>query len=420
MLGKVQGEVEERILEAIDSGELVEFATRLGEIPSQCGIDAEGPAAELMAGKLAEGGLDVELREVFPGRPNVLGFLRGESAGPKLMFNGHIDTMPLHMNPPAEHEATIADGILTVHGIRNMKAGVAAMSIAAMAVARAGVRLRGELSIAGVMGHHDGGIGTHKLLAEGVIPDHAIVPEPTALNIRTVQTGSVSFLVDVIGKTGPAGDASIFEKYGEVESVPIDAIEESLGVIRAIRATRFTYEPDPRMPDIPMVHLRRIVGGSGPGYISGAYVADRSTLAITVMTVPGQTPESVRADLEAQLAAHAATRPGLEVRVKFAAADPAKRLRPPLELDPNCEVAQLTRRRHLQVVGEETRVGAVVPYSYFGCDAQLLWSAGAQAISYGPGDHAYVAANRAVVRIDEMVDSAKVMALVAYDLLGER
>jgi acetylornithine deacetylase/succinyl-diaminopimelate desuccinylase-like protein len=410
---------ERTILAAVDSEEVIEFARRIGEIPSQCGIDPEGPIAELMAAKLEEGGLTVELREVFPDRPNVLAFLRGRSPGPKLMFNGHTDTMPLHMNPPAEHTATVEDGLLRVHGIRNMKAGVAAMSMAALALARAGVKLRGELSVAGVMGHHDGGIGTHALLQQGVVPEHAIVPEPTALNVRTIQTGSVSFLIDVIGKTGPAGDPSIFEKYGDPESIPVDAIEEALGVIHAIRATRFTYEPDPRMPDIPIVHLRRIVGGSGPGYVSGAYVPDRCTLAITVMTVPGQTPESVRADLEAELARHRAGRRGLQIRVDYAASDPAKRLRPPLELDPGCEIAQVTARRHRQVVGGDPQIGAVLPYSYFGCDAQLLWSAGADAISYGPGDHAYIAANRSVVKLDELLDCTKVMALAAYDLLGE-
>lgn len=416
----MDGDAEQRILDAVDEDELVDFARGLGEIPSQCGIDPERPVAEYMAAKLTDAGLDVELREVLPERPNVIGFLRGGSDGPKLMFNGHIDTMPLHMNPPAEHTATIADGLLKVHGIRNMKAGVAAMSMAAIALARAGIRLKGELSVAGVMGHHDGGLGTHQLLKEGIVPGHAIVPEPTALNVRTVQTGSVSFVVDVIGKTGPAGDPSIFERYGELESVPVDAIEEALGAISAIRATRFTYEPDPRMPDIPMVHVRRIIGGSGPTYNSGAYVADRCTLAITVMTVPGQTPETVRADLEAQLAEHVRDRRSVEVRVEYAAADPAKRLRPPLELDPNCRIAQLTVRRHRELVGTDLGVGAVLPYSYFGCDAQLLWSAGTDAISYGPGDHAYVAANRAVVKLDELVNSARVMALAAYDLLGDR
>jgi len=410
----------DRILAAVDPQEVIDFARALGEVPSQCGIEDEGPVAAIMAAKLREGGLEVEVRDVFPNRPNVIGWLRGDEPGPKLQFNGHIDTMPLHMNPPIGHEARVEDGLLKVHGIRNMKAGVAAMSMAAVALKRAGVRVRGELSVAGVMGHHDGGIGTHALLAQGIVPEHAIVPEPTALNIRTMQTGSVSFVVDVIGKTGPAGEASIFEAYGNRESIPVDAIEEALGVIRAIRETSFTYEPDSRIPDIPIVHLRKIIGGSGPGYLSGAYVADRCTLTITVMTVPGQTPESVRADLERQLAAHAANRRGVTVHIDYAAADPAKRLRPPLELDPDCEIAQITSRRHTEVVGSETNVGAVVPYSYFGCDAQLLWSAGAAAISYGPGDHAYVDANRGVVKLSELIDCTKVMALAAYDLLGER
>jgi acetylornithine deacetylase/succinyl-diaminopimelate desuccinylase-like protein len=210
----------------------------------------------------------------------------------------------------------------------------------------------------------------------------------------------------------------IFEKYGDRGSFPIDAVQESHAVMEAVRDTKFTYEPDPEMPDLPIVHLRRIIGGSGPTYLSGAYVADRCTLTITIMTVRGQTPDSVKTDLEARIAEHVASRPGLTVNVDFAQPDPAKRLRPPLQLDPNCEIAQITRRRHREIVGSETRVGVVVPYSYFGCDAQLLWEAGADAISYGPGDHAYFAHNRAVVRVDEMVNCARVMALAAYDLLG--
>jgi acetylornithine deacetylase/succinyl-diaminopimelate desuccinylase-like protein len=408
----------DRILAAIDPQEVIDFARTLGEVPSQCGIDDEGPVADVMATKLRAAGLEVDVRDVFQNRPNVIGWIRGEEPGRRVQFNGHIDTMPLHMNPPVGHEARIEDGLLKVHGIRNMKAGVAAMSMAAIALKRAEVRVRGELCVAGVMGHHDGGIGTHALLDQGIVPEHAIVPEPTALNIRTMQTGSVSFVVDVIGKTGPAGGASIFEAYGNHESIPVDAIEEALSVIRAIRETSFSFEPDPRIPDVPIVHLRRVIGGSGPGYLSGAYVADRCTLTITVMTVPGQTPESVRGDLERQLAAYTTTRRGVTISIDYAATDPAKRLRPPLELDPDCEIAQITRRRHMEVVGSDTNVGAVVPYSYFGCDAQLLWSAGADAISYGPGDHAYVDANRGVVKLTELIDCTKVMALAAYDLLG--
>ena len=38
-------------------------------------------------------GLDVELQEVEPGRPNVIGVLDGREPGPTLMFCGHIDTV---------------------------------------------------------------------------------------------------------------------------------------------------------------------------------------------------------------------------------------------------------------------------------------------------------------------------------------
>ena len=64
----------------------------------------------------------------------------------------------------------------------------------------------------------------------------------------------------------------------------------------------------------------------------------------------------------------------------------------------------------------EPAFGAVLPNSYFGCDAQPLATAGCQGISYGPAGHAYIAENRGRVKIEHLITCAKVIALSALDI----
>src|SRR5687767_2980764 len=53
----------------------------------------EQAIAELVAGELGAAGLTVELQPVAPGRPNVLGELRGRRPGRTLLLCGHLDTV---------------------------------------------------------------------------------------------------------------------------------------------------------------------------------------------------------------------------------------------------------------------------------------------------------------------------------------
>ena len=49
--------------------------------------------ARLIAAEMGSIGMQVELTEVAPHRPNVLGVLEGEAPGRSLMFCGHMDTV---------------------------------------------------------------------------------------------------------------------------------------------------------------------------------------------------------------------------------------------------------------------------------------------------------------------------------------
>src|SRR5947209_2837866 len=97
----------------------------------------EGEIARAIAAELAAAGCAVELTEVAPGRPNVLGVLEGRRPGRSLLLCGHIDTVGV-TGMAAPFTPSIRDGRLYGRGAVDMKGGVAAMLGAARVLAEAG------------------------------------------------------------------------------------------------------------------------------------------------------------------------------------------------------------------------------------------------------------------------------------------
>src|SRR5258705_640232 len=150
-----------KALSRIDQDVVTKLAVDLVSIPSPTGWERE--VATYVADYMAAGGLEVTLQEVGPNRANAIGVLRGEGDGPRLMFNGHLDTSitgieeeDYPMTGPhgaaSRAKGFVKDGHVLGCGAYNMKGGVAAMVGAALAIKAAGVRLRGDLVVAAVAG----------------------------------------------------------------------------------------------------------------------------------------------------------------------------------------------------------------------------------------------------------------------------
>ena len=61
--------------------------------PGLAGGPGEGAFAAWFARRLEGLGMDVDLWDVLPGRPNVVGRLPGSGGGPSLMLLGHLDVV---------------------------------------------------------------------------------------------------------------------------------------------------------------------------------------------------------------------------------------------------------------------------------------------------------------------------------------
>jgi acetylornithine deacetylase len=57
------------------------------------GGSGEEAIASFVAGWLSDAGLEVSVVEPAPGRPSVVGILRGSGGGKSLMLNAHMDTV---------------------------------------------------------------------------------------------------------------------------------------------------------------------------------------------------------------------------------------------------------------------------------------------------------------------------------------
>ena len=90
----------------------------------------EAEIARFIADWLEKAGLEVELVETAPGRPNVVGIARGTGGGRSLILNGHMDTVGTGEMQRA-HTPAEKDGRLYGRGAYDMKGGLAACMLAA-------------------------------------------------------------------------------------------------------------------------------------------------------------------------------------------------------------------------------------------------------------------------------------------------
>jgi acetylornithine deacetylase len=372
------------VLAHIDVDEVLSVAGELARFESYS--DHELDCATWVADYLRRHGLDVELQEVEPGRPNVVARINGRRPGPNIMFNGHLDIDPLpdtYNHDPWKVETR--NGRLWGHGLGNMKAGVASMIHAATAICSAGGPEAGSVTVACVVGELQSGIGTAHLVAQGTDADIAIVPEPSAMNVRTMHAAIFTALISVHGRSGWHGDTH--------RCPTVNAVDKMADVIVGLRRLRVSQLERAELPDLPKQLVSGIRGGLGrdatvnrPGY-----VPDHCTVIFEARVTPGTDLDGVRDDISAVLDDLRSHDSLLDVELL----PPPAPYRPPwrsgpvthpgLYLSPDDPLPQLIADTHLAITGiPPSRIGMENPGSYGCTDAGHLSTAGVRAVVYGP------------------------------------
>jgi acetylornithine deacetylase/succinyl-diaminopimelate desuccinylase family protein len=159
---------------------LFEILSKIISFPSINPPGNEGDAQKWVAGKFQEFGLDCDMFEVFPGRPDVVGFLKGTGKGRSLILNGHIDVVPARLLEEWSSdpfEAVFKDERVYGRGVTDMKGALACFLFIGFLLKKYNIRLSGDLLIQSVVGEEQGEPGTQVCLDRGYRADFAIVGE---------------------------------------------------------------------------------------------------------------------------------------------------------------------------------------------------------------------------------------------------
>jgi acetylornithine deacetylase len=321
----------------------------------------EGPIASFVSAWLAECGLEVTVVEPVPGRPSVVGVLRGSGGGRSLMLNAHMDTVGAG-GMASPFSPVMGDGRIHGRGAYDMKASLAAIMLTARSARD--LELKGDLIICAVADEEVASVGTSAVLSR-FSADAGIVTEPTELLLCLAHKGFVWLEVETAGVAA----------HGSRADLGVDAIAHMGRILTGVLRLNERLSSGPRHPLLGTgsIHASLIEGGQEMSTYPAHCFA-----RLERRTVPGEDSERCRREIEKLISPH--RRAG---RVQEGSARVSVELeRAPSEVPAHDPVSAAVS----EAAGEPDVMGA--PYWM---DMALMNAAGIPTVAYGPageGAHA--------------------------------
>jgi succinyl-diaminopimelate desuccinylase len=418
--------VQEAVLKRVEEvgSEMIAFLQELIRIPT---VNPPGEHyvanAELIGGKLKEFGYQThyiaaqgcrEHTEEYP-RLNVLGRMEGSRKRPCLHFNGHFDVVPVGEGWTVDpFGAEIQDGKLYGRGASDQKAGIAASIFAIEAIRRSGLRLQGTVEQSGSVDEESGGFaGVAHMAKLGWIShektDFVIITEPTNVDrIFLGHRGVYWFKVTTHGRIA----------HGSMPHLGISAVDHLVDFLYDVNhqlkpslAQRKTAVPiEPPGSRYASINVNSVFGGQPEEGMQTPCVVDRSGAIFDRRFLAEENFDDVRGEVKALLEQLHEKNPDFKYNMED------MMIVQPVQTDPNCQLVSTISKSLEQIFGRPPKLAAS-PGTY---DQKHVVRMGnvQQCIAYGPGilDQAHLPDE--YVLIEDVITSAKVMALTALRLLG--
>jgi acetylornithine deacetylase len=345
------------------------------------------------------------------------------------MYCGHLDTTfggdeegIRDLGPAYQPRATVDGDWIYGMGVYNMKGGLASAVAAVEALARARVKLKGDVMLAGVVGetshaqvgryqgrrYRGCGIGARFMVTNGITADMCIIPEPTANRISVVSGGYVYAQITTRGNPG-----ATYRRGGQTIQplTAVDALDKMLPVIAALKAWAPKYVAATRYhgEDATNVSIIAIEGGLP---FRPTKLAPFCRLYVEVDTMPGQSHADVLEELKRVLGDVRAGDPELTTEVDVVQTALGA------EVSPDEPVVQRLAAAHREVHGAP----AEVTWDGWHADTAALTRAGIPAICYGPqgrarsGGSGHYPREGEQASVADLVQGTQVFVLTALDL----
>jgi len=434
----------------VNKERVIKLVRDLVDIPSTTGEERE--CAEFLVSYMKDLGLEVKLQEITERRANAIGILKGTGEGPALMFNGHLDTAGTGIDeedypalgpiaPGFKPKSYIKNGFIFGLGANNMKGGVAAAVTSLDALLLAGVKLKGDVIVAGVAGESEkspvegairsyrggryqgGGYGTRYLVTHGFVPDCAVVCEPAGCHVINAQTGYFFIKVTVKGKSAYQGTKGPRFRG-------ISAIEKACSIMGRLREWDSWYAQRHRYDSgMGIIEPHLTIGAIEGGWpFKPSYTPAICNLYLDLRVTPAMNPREALDELEEELKKFAAEDPQLKYDLEVYASNVPATVTPP----DNYLVQSCLRAREL-VVGQKQGnfpLGMASAYN----DSNIFRQHGIPAIKCGPsgGKGPADAQSSEVIHvmsssldegerlsIDDLVTAARMYVAIAIDICSK-
>jgi len=319
----------------------------------------ETAAAEVIARRFQEHGIDSRIDRWDGSRANLVAHVKTARRRPALLFLCHLDVVGADEDgwehPP--FGATEENGRIYGRGAVDMKGGITAIVQAICDLAAWRAKLQGDIVFAATAGEETDCSGVVRFMQDrDWLPElvGAVIPEPTDLSVVTAHRGLFWLKITTKGRAA----------HSSMPQRGVNAITSMKRVLDALEQYRIPVEPHPLLGDSAM-SVNTIAGGEAMNI-----VPDRCTIGVDIRTLPGQSHDGLRYDIERILA-------GLKAEVpQFDAELAIERSTEAMETDPECEFVKTL----CSAVGVDltNAIG-------FTTDAPHLAPLGIPAVIYGPG-----------------------------------
>lgn len=385
------------------------------------------PCAEFIGDRLKRKGFSVEyVRAVnTPGdndrypRVNIVARYDGKKPGSCIHFNSHIDVVEVGSGWTVDPFAgTVKDGKVFGRGACDMKGGLAASIIAAECLIDTVPELAGSIEISGTCDEESGGYGGVAYLAEqGYFSkprvQHVIIPEPlqvdrVCLGHRGVWWAEIETLGRIAHGSMPfLGDCAMRHMGALIARMERDlfpALEQTQTQMPVVPA-----EARASTLNINSVHAGQAELVGDHAGLPSACVPDSARMVIDRRFLVEDEIADVKKQMRSILETLESERPDFRYKMRdlFQVE--------PVMIEQDKPVAQATAKAISDVLGRDAEF-VCSPGTY---DQKHIDRIGQlkNCIAYGPGLLELAHQPDEYVEIDAMLDSAKVMAQTAYELM---
>ncbi|MCC7023508.1 MAG: M20/M25/M40 family metallo-hydrolase [Thermomicrobiales bacterium] len=382
---------------ALDTDSMITACQQMVRIPSLSGEESEAAAAMVDCLRA----LDYD-RVDIDDKGNVLGWLDGEGNGPTLLVNGHLDHVPPGdmIDPYGGRLVDAArwnePGMAIVgRGSCDMKCNVVAAAFGLAAIKRAGIRLAGTVILNADVGEEvDSPDGVQHLLARGLRADFGLSVEATGMNVYLGHRGKVEFELRVHGRMAHSSEPS----RGD------NAIARALPLLAALERRATILPPHPLLGQATLAVID--IGASPGGGV--AVVPDRCTVRVDRRYIPGETPETLYAEMAEIVDAIGVLDSRFHCDIEEVNHYPL------FFTDPEHPLVEIARAARADILDDRGYVGAW----RFGVNGTFMARAGIPTVGFGPGNERWAHTPDEHVLVDELITAARIYGRLALRVCG--